>query len=368
MENKEYIYIAGAHSRARTLRCYLEFLNPDIKVIAFLVDDMYENHVSEDGIPVRLITNDLNIKCRVYIGTRGVNHDKIAKELQKVGFTDIVPLTVELDRKLRNEYVKRFYEHNGETFFLLNEYPKVWKRDLQVIHQKNSRKGSAKVYVASSAYDKALEELYDLAEYEKRIQVGAALTDQRLESAVYDDIGDNISEKNRQYCELTGLYWIWKHAAEDYVGLCHYRRHFILPDHWVERMEQNSIDVILPVPLYVAPNLEDNFRGRHAAREWDCMMQYLQSKLPGDYERAREFFQGNLYSPCNMLIAQRQVLDELCAWLFPILDAVVKECGTEEDKYENRYPGFLSERLITYYFESKRQQYKIAYADKNFLK
>lgn len=43
-----------------------------------------------------------------------------------------------------------------------------------------------------------------------------------------DNQGDNISHLNRLYCELTGLYWGWKHINEDYIGLCHYRRYFAM--------------------------------------------------------------------------------------------------------------------------------------------
>ncbi|MCI6655458.1 MAG: DUF4422 domain-containing protein [Clostridium sp.] len=365
---KKIIYIAGAHSRARTLRHYIEFLNPDIKVKAFLVDDMSENPDNADGLPVKLITAGLDTQCRVYIGTRGVNHEKLTEELRNVGFTDIVPLTVELDRKLRNEYVKSFFESVGRRFCMFNE---LEIHSDVVADNKNcsntEEQVSGRIYVAGSAFDKPLKDDYKLKPYEKRIQVGTELTDIRLADAVYDNKGDNISGKNKQYCELTGLYWLWKNTSEDYIGLVHYRRHFLLPDNWRELMTANDVDVVLPVPLYVSPNLAENFRGRHACREWDYMMSYLERELPEDFIKAKEFFDGNLYSPCNMLIVRKKVLSNLCEWMFPILDAVVAACGSEKDSYENRYPGFLSERLITYYFAVHEDEFNVVYADKNFL-
>lgn len=42
----------------------------------------------------------------------------------------------------------------------------------------------------------------------------------------YDNLGKNISYKNKNYCELTGIYWLWKNVSDDYIGVEHYRRLF----------------------------------------------------------------------------------------------------------------------------------------------
>ena len=58
------------------------------------------------------------------------------------------------------------------------------------------------------------------------IQVGAAISNNRLEGMLHDDEGDNISAKNKSYRELTAQYWAWKNDDADYYGFFHYRRYF----------------------------------------------------------------------------------------------------------------------------------------------
>lgn len=358
MKNK--IYIAGAHSRGQTFRTYIEKLNPDIQVAAYLVDDLGGNELYIDGVPVFQINPTICKDYPVYLATRGVYHKKLTRELKSLGVQKVIPVTVEFDMELRNRYVKEVFKENGRDFKKIDDFELPASTEAMGLE--------ACIYVANSIYDRPLQRKYKLTADERIIQVGAALTDKRIFDDVLTDCeGDNISAKNRQYCELTGLYWIWKNAKEDYLGLVHYRRHFLLPDNWVQRVEQNHIDVILPVPLYVGPNLEDNFKSRHIPSDWEYLMKYFKEKFPDEYDFAQDVFHGNLYSPCNMFIMRKEVLNDLCSWMFPILDEVAEHGGEKEDVYMNRYPGFISERLITYFFERYREKYKIVYANKNFL-
>lgn len=356
------IYIVGAHSRAQTVAAYLQYLCEDTIVEAYLYDNDEKNPEKVDGIPVIYLNTEvlLHTDYPVYIGTKGIYHKKIIEGLKKYGFKDIYPVTVEMDLKLRNVYLKKYFLSINRKFLKL-EMLKSGRID-------ENKESSKVVYVVKSIYDKALQHKYTRVSYERDIQVGAALTKIRLHQGILtDDIGDNISSQNKQYCELTALYWLWKHAEDDIIGLVHYRRHFILPKDWELRMRKNQIDVILPVPLYVAPNLAENFKNRHGFVEWDYMMECLKKRDICEYKEAETYFQGNLYSPCNMFIMRKKVLDELCAWLFPILFCVVNYVGQKMDDYQNRYPGFLSERLISFFFEKNRGKFKVVYADKNFL-
>ncbi len=85
------------------------------------------------------------------------------------------------------------------------------------------------------------------------------------------------------------------------------------------------------------------------------------------YEAKQLFEKSGCYCPCNMLIARKEIFDEMCSWLFPILFTIKERCGIIDDKYQNRYPGFLAERLITLFFHFNESRYNIVYADKAFL-
>lgn len=358
-------YIFGAHSRAQTAAVYIQYLYPDAVLEAYLVNNNEQNEEEIKGVPVIRLNRSKELHCDypVVLGTRSSYHAVIKQELQDLGMQRIYPMDVELDLKLRNAYLRRYFSSVGRQFAKICDINTLGKSSDQ-----DASKTHTCIYVAKSVFDKPLQQELRLANYEKIIQVGAALTEKRLEDhGIIDSAGQNISDRNKQYCELTGLYWIWKHAREDIIGLVHYRRHFLLPADWEERVKRYGIDVILPVPLYVAPSVEGNYRKRHISGDWDLMLDYIKQNEPSSYHNAKKVFAGNLYCPCNMFIMKREILDALCAWMFPIIESVAAQQGTRTDVYQNRYPGFLSERLMTLFFEMNTEQYKVVYADKNFL-
>jgi len=348
----------------------------------------------------------LDTSLPVYIATRGIYHEGIESRLKELGFKNIIKVTPAFDMEIRNKYLTKYYLSLGKRFAKIDDLKPAGCGSCTF--KDDYMRGNACVYVAKTAFDTEPKLGYYLPAYANFLQVGTALTDKRikdsastdeeavdeqtrqlfdsLDSAIkaglpsenkpnkavsnkikFDNTGDNISEKNKQFCELTGLYWIWKNASEDYVGLEHYRRHFILPDDWLQRVIDNDVDLILPIPLYVSPSVEENYKGRHVASDWDFVMDYLKEHHPKDYAFAKDFFKGNLYSPCNMFIGKKPVIDAFCEWLFPILFALEERNGVRDDNYQNRYPGFISERLLTMYFARREDEIKRVYADKNFL-
>lgn len=359
--NMDEIYIFGAHSRSQTLGVYLKKLNSELKIIAYLVDNDEINPDNIDGVPVLYLKSNLNLNTtrKVYLGTRVIYHKEIAEKLKALGFKKIIFNTPALDIEFRNKYLKLYYSERGRRFDKLENITSDGRR--------HHHSGSSCIYVVCSTSDVPLTEKWEIKPWMKMLQAGAALSDISI-AKLKDNVGEHISDRNKQFCELTGLYWIWKNSDEDIVGLEHNRRHFLLPDDWQKRMETNGIDVLLPTPLYVHPSLAGNYRARHIASDLDYVYSYVSNNCPKDGKALKDFLENTpIYSPCNMLIAKRNVLEEFCDWLFPIIFAAAEHGGMREDIYQNRYPGFLAERLMTYYFERHRDKYKVVYCDKNFM-
>lgn len=184
-----------------------------------------------------------------------------------------------------------------------------------------------------------------------------------------DNQGDNnISDRNFTFCELTGLYWIWKNSKDDIVGLCHYRRYFgknkrffkqnsILTKNDILK-QLNDYDVILPskgMNEYNGYTAEEFFNKYHDHKVWEMCRQII-SENNKDYLDAFNWFSKEKTGYCyNMFIMSREMMDEYCSWLFPILFELDKKIDySRYDSYNTRMIGFVAERLINVWVHKKQ--------------
>lgn len=361
----EKIYIFGAHSRGQNLFAYLAVLFPTVKVESFLYSNNEMNPKEINGIDVINI-NNINVlsdSTEVWVATKSIYFEEIEKEVYKRGNVKIVFVDSQIDNELRNLYVKKMFSERGINIRKVSSHMVA-----NMVTNANKAMPPA-IYMAKSIFDKPVKN-FPLSKYILPVQAGAALTESRI-AELTDDVGLNISHKNKQYCELTVLYWIWKNTVTPWVGLCHYRRQFILSDEDIELLPQTDLDVILPTPSICQPSIGDNYRKRHSCQDWEHLLEIIQGTYPDFYELAIQLWEsayfGNLYFTCNMFIMKREVLNEYCDWLFPILLEMEQFGGQKEDPYQNRYLGFIAERLMSLYFIYYIDKYKIAYADKKFI-
>lgn len=192
-----------------------------------------------------------------------------------------------------------------------------------------------------------------------------------------DNTGDNISCKNANYCELTGIYWAWKNLDADYIGLAHYRRHFtnssltqrklygkkkcVLNAREVESILQ-SYNVILPNKrrYYI-----ETIKGHYEHTPWLYAkdLELLRMTLEKLYPEYLSYFDMVLNRTWahmfNMFIMKRELFDKYCEWLFSILFEVEKNIDiTGYTAMESRVYGFLSELLLDVWIEKNKVKYK----------
>ena len=188
------------------------------------------------------------------------------------------------------------------------------------------------------------------------LQVGAALHDDF--GYLRDDTGDNISTKNPNFCELTGLYWIWKNTEDEYKGLVHYRRFFgksnlskdfkdvYTYDELVEML--SHCDMVVPYIEYFKENAKDEILMQCCTTGiFDELSNVLAELYPDYLVTYNEYFSQKKSILFNMLFCRNTIFDAYCEWLFDILFELERRVDLSSlDDYQKRLFGFLSERLL----------------------
>lgn len=213
-----------------------------------------------------------------------------------------------------------------------------------------------------------------------------------------DDTGENISEKNKYYSELSGLYWVWKNTHSEIVGSCHYRRYFTTHkepflyqvkrmlyypaglwkkrfgliytsnfEYWKPRILNETevsallenYDAIVPVRRLLKQSIKKHYKNYHNPEDLLILKNLLNEYFPEYRKSFDEMLNDNRLFANNMFIMKWETFDKLMNWLFFILSKFEESVNLNEYQgYQERIFGFLSERLITLWVIHNKLNYK----------
>ncbi len=183
-----------------------------------------------------------------------------------------------------------------------------------------------------------------------------------------DNSGENISELNTSFCELTGLYWAWKNLDCDFVGLAHYRRHFSVKkkkDKWDSVLKYEEISPMLEkikvfVPQkrkYYIESLYSHYKHTHYAIHLDVTREIISEIYPEYvecYDKVVNRTSGYMF---NMMIMQKKFFDSYCEWLFDILFQLRERIDMPElSAFQGRFYGRVSEIIFNVWLEYQLKQ------------
>lgn len=226
-----------------------------------------------------------------------------------------------------------------------------------------------KIIIAShKKYQKPAENIY------LPVQVGAE-GKEKIDGYTQDNTGENISIKNPNYCELTGLYWAWKNLNAKYIGLVHYRRYFteskkilkeedekfkvVLTEKQIKEKLKN-VDIILPKKRkYYIENLYSHYEHTMYIEPLDETRRIIEEKCPeylGEFDKLHKRTSAHMF---NMFIMKKEILDEYCTWLFDILFELEKRTDASKyDSFHARFYGRISELLLDVWVNRNKIKYE----------
>lgn len=162
--------------------------------------------------------------------------------------------------------------------------------------------------------------------------------------------GDNIDFLNPWYCELTGLYYLWKHCDDDIVGLEHYRRYFVNKRNQI--LNENEIKDVLKENDILCIKAEYSYKKPPKTwlirnNKWFDMQKFLTfiKVYVGEdyYNTCCKHLNGDWHALGNMFICRKELINEYCEFIFDLTTKYIEA--------ENLYNRKLPKRIIGYFTE-----------------
>ncbi|MCR4643222.1 MAG: DUF4422 domain-containing protein [Lachnospiraceae bacterium] len=166
-----------------------------------------------------------------------------------------------------------------------------------------------------------------------------------------DDSGDNISELNPLFVELTGMYWAWKNDRDsDAIGLCHYRRYFFREGKLLSGADYEEIlkdcDMIASDISEGENSCRERFAEAFNGKDLEAMEHSVKKLYPEYSEAFAKAFDAKGGYSGNMIVMPRKMFHAYCEWLFSILFDASEEIDTSGyNGYQKKVFGLLGENM-----------------------
>ena len=277
-----------------------------------------------------------------------------------VGVTELLQKEI-LSRLKEKNYQNVFVLTQHEEYLLMSQY--FAGNNIFPVAGKADREGPFPVdlvmYGVCNHRDKPLKSPPRLEPFEVPIQAGAALAHGRA-ARLQDNTGENISQKNQQYCEMTAVYWVWKNSQHEWTGIEHYRRRLLVEP----GMLTGGIDAILPLPYICYPNTVAQFRRFVSEDVFQALLRALKALYPKEYDSYQKILYGPYQYTYNLVCAKRPVFCDYCQWFFSITEYMETMGEDVPEIKHTRALSYVAEALTNLYFMYNRNRWNIQHTEK----
>jgi hypothetical protein len=155
------------------------------------------------------------------------------------------------------------------------------------------------------------------------------------------------------------------------LGLCHYRRHFVLTYEVKVALDEGRTDVLLTRPRITIPDVRTFFTELPVTYtdklDYELMLEFIGKRDEKMASFAEEFFSGQIQFPNNMVIARREIYLRYCSFMFGVLQDMQAYYEERNISRQKRYLGNVGEMLTALYFAYHKDKWRTDFIDYKLL-